>query len=40
MDLQKFWIDFTNNSFVLVLLTVIAFALVLNLGKKKSPGKK
>lgn len=33
MDIQRFWIDFTNNAFVLALLTIIAFALVLNLGK-------
>jgi len=34
MEFREFWINLTNNVFVLALLTIIAFALVLNLGKK------
>ncbi len=35
MDLQKFWTDLANNSYFLALLTIIAFALVFNMGGKK-----
>lgn len=38
MTFEEFWISFTNNSYVLVTLGVIAFTMVLklDLGKKNS----
>lgn len=38
MSLQEFWVEFSHNSYVMVMLGVIAFVMVskLDFGKKNS----